>query len=201
MRSRKTAITFPAARTAGLLVEQVGSETVVFDAEANEAHCLKGLASIVFARADGKTTAEDLAAVAGKELGQEVTFAQVQDAIAELESVGLLDTPLLVRDGLSRREVVKRAGVIGVAAGAASPLITSVLTPASALATNSAIPTGCAGCGQNHDCVSNHCCQSNAGKACNQGCCVGKDNSCHVCACTTSTTCCTVTPSEAGIPQ
>lgn len=197
MRSRKTAIAFPASRSDGLLVEQVGKETVVFDVEANEAHCLKGLASVVFTHADGKTKAEDLAAIAERELGEQVSFAQVQEAIAQLESVSLLDTPLLVRDGLSRRDVIKRAGVIGAAASSV-PLITSVLTPASALATNSSIPSGCSGCGQNKDCASNHCCQSNAGKSCNQGCCVGANNSCHFCNCVGNTCNCTVTPSDIG---
>jgi hypothetical protein len=201
MRSRKTAITFPAARPDGLLIEQVGKETVVYDVEAKEAHCLKGLASVVFSHADGKTSAEDLAAVAEKELGEPITFANVQDAITQLEACALLDTPLLVRDGLSRRQLVQKAGYIGAAATVASPLITSVLTPATALATDSSIPSGCSGCGKNSDCASNHCCQNNAGKHCNQGCCVGKDNSCHFCNCVDNACDCTVTPADIGAPQ
>jgi hypothetical protein len=199
MRSRKTAITFPAARADGLLIEHVGDETVVFDVDAKEAHCLKGLASVVFASADGKTSAEDLAAHAEKTLGTPVTYANLQEAISQLEACALLDTPLLVRDGLSRRDLVKKAGYVGAAATVASPLITSLIAPSSALAASS-IATGCAGCGKNPDCVSNHCCQSNAGKDCSQGCCVGANNSCHFCNCTAADVCdCTVTPADAGI--
>jgi hypothetical protein len=198
MRSRKTAITFPAARADGLLIEHVGDETVVFDVDAKEAHCLKGLASVVFASADGKTSAEDLAAHAEKTLGTPVTYANLQEAISQLEACALLDTPLLVRDGLSRRDLVKKAGYVGAAATVASPLITSLIAPSSALAASS-IATGCAGCGKNPDCVSNHCCQSNAGKDCSQGCCVGANNSCHFCNCVGNTCQCTVTPAEAGI--
>jgi hypothetical protein len=200
MRSRKTAIAFPAARPDGLLIEQVGKETVVYDVEAKEAHCLKGLASVVFGHADGKTSAEDLAAIAEKELGEPITFANVQDAISQLEACALLDTPLLARDGLSRRQLVQKAGYIGAAATVASPLITSIMTPATALATNSSIPTGCAGCGQNKDCASNHCCQGVPGKQCNQGCCVGANNSCHFCGCVSGSCNCTVTPSDIGTP-
>lgn len=198
MRSRKTAITFPAARADGLLVEKVGNDTVVYDVEAKEAHCLKGLASLVFAGADGKTSAEDLAAAAEKSLGEPVTYAQVQDAIAQLEGIALLDTPLLLKDGLSRREVVKKAGYAGAAATVLSPLITTLMTPTAAFAASS-IATGCSGCGKNPDCVSNHCCQNNAGKQCSQGCCVGANNSCHFCNCSGNTCQCTVTPAEAGI--
>jgi hypothetical protein len=207
MRSRKTAISFPAPRADGLLVEQVGSETVVFDVETKEAHCLKGLASVVFALADGMTSAEDLATAAGEKLGAPVNYTQIQEAISQLEDCGLLDTPLLVRDGLSRRDLVKKAGYTGAALTAASPLITSILAPATALATNSTIPLGCSGCGKNHDCQpppgdhDGHCCQSVAGKQCNQGCCVGHDNSCHVCNCVGTNCNCTVTPTELGVPQ
>jgi hypothetical protein len=200
MRSRKTAISFPAARAEGLLIEQVGNETVVFDVETKEAHCLKGLASVVFTLADGTTSAEDLALAAGEKLSEPVSYAQVQEAITQLEACALLDTPLLVRDGLSRRDLVKKAGYIGAAGAAASPLITSIMTPASALATDSSIPSGCSGCGQNQDCVSNHCCQGVPGKQCNQGCCVGKDNSCHFCGCTSGVCNCTVTPSDIDQP-
>jgi hypothetical protein len=198
MRSRKTAVSFPAARADGLLTEKVGSEIVVYDVEAKQAHCLKGLAASVFANADGKTSAENIAATAEKDLGEHVTFAQVQDAIAQLDAIALLDTPLLVRDGLSRREMVKKAGYVGAAAAAASPLITSLVVPSAAFAASS-IATGCSGCGKNPDCVSNHCCQSNAGKQCSQGCCVGSNNSCHFCNCSGNTCQCTVTPAEAGI--
>jgi hypothetical protein len=208
MRSRKTAINFPAARAEGLLIERVGSETVVYDVETKEAHCLKGLAAVLFASADGKTAAEDLAKAAEKTLGEPVSFAQVQEAITELESCALLDTPLVVRDGLSRRDLVRKAGYTGAALTAASPLITSILAPTSAMALNSTIPIGCAGCGKNKDCApppgdqDGHCCQSNQGKQCNQGCCVGHDNSCHACGCVGNTcNACTVTPTEAGIPQ
>jgi hypothetical protein len=198
MRSRKTAINFPAARADGLLIERVGGETVVYDTNAKEAHCLRGLASVVFASADGKTSAEDLAALAAEKLGEQVSYAQVQEAVAQLEACALLDTPLLIHDGMSRRDLVKKAGYIGAAATAASPLITSLVAPSAAFAASS-IATGCSGCGKNPDCVSNHCCQSNAGKQCSQGCCVGSNNSCHFCNCSGNTCQCTVTPAEAGI--
>jgi hypothetical protein len=200
MRSRKTAITFPASRADGLLVERVGNETVVYDVEAKEAHCLKGLASVVFAEANGKTSAEDLAILAEKSLGEPVGFAQVQEAIDQLEACALLDTPLMIRDGLSRRDLVRKAGYAGAAATVASPLITSILTPATALAADSSIPSGCSGCGKNSDCVSNHCCQGVPGKQCNQGCCVGHDNSCHFCGCVSGFCNCTVTPSDIDQP-
>jgi hypothetical protein len=208
MRSRKTSITFPAARAEGLLVERVGDETVVYDVESKEAHCLKALASVVFEHADGKTSAEDIAAVAGQRLGEPVGFAEIQDAIAQLEDCALLDTPLRIRDGLSRRDLVRNVGYAGAAATVAGPLITSIISPSAAYAGLSKIAAGCSGCSANQDCApapdqsvhaAGHCCQGNSGKSCNQGCCVGANNSCHACNCTTATDChCTVVASDIG---
>jgi hypothetical protein len=85
---------------------------------------------------------------------------------------------------------------MGAAATVASPLITTLITPATALAASS-IATGCAGCGKNPDCVSNHCCQSVPGKQCRQGCCVDHDNSCHACNCDAQNNCdCTVAAAD-----
>jgi hypothetical protein len=200
MRSRKIAISFPAARTDGLLVEGVGDETVIYDLQSKQAHCLKPLASFVFTHADGKTSADDLARLAGEGLGQSVGSAEIQEAIAQLEDCALLDTPLVVHDGLSRRELVRKAGYAGAGAAFAAPLISSIVAPTAAMAA-SGIATGCSGCTKNSDCISKHCCQSNAGKQCSQGCCVGSNNSCHFCSCVGTNCQCTVTPAEAGIPQ
>jgi len=198
--SKKTVISFPTARDEGLLVETVGDETVVYDLETKQAHCLKPLAAAVFTSADGATSVDEIATKAEEQLGEPVTVAQVQDAIAELDATALLATPLLAGNGngLNRRQMIgKSAAAAGALAGAS--LITSIVAP-TALAAGTGIPTGCLGCGKNPDCISNHCCQSNAGKQCNRGCCVGANNSCHFCDCVGTDCNCTVTPADAGIP-
>jgi hypothetical protein len=171
------------ARAEGLLVERIEDETVVYDLETKEAHCLKPLAAVVFERCDGKSTVGEIAAFAEQQLGEPVSTDQVAGAVTQLEERGLLNVPLVVlngdRNGTSRREMLRKAGYTG-AAVAAAPLITSLAAPTAAMAASS-IATGCAGCGRNPDCVSNHCCQGNPGKSCNQGCCVQDNNSCHVC--------------------
>jgi hypothetical protein len=171
-------IMVPATRSEGLLVEQVGQEVVIYDTASKEAHCLKGLAAVVFSHADAHPSVADLARTAAAELGEPVTEAQIADAVAQLSQRGLMETPLLVRDGLSRRELVRRSAFVGTAAFA-TPLITSIVAPTAAMAA-SGVPTGCTGCGQNKDCASNHCCQPQ--KDCNdlRGCCVGANNSCQL---------------------
>jgi hypothetical protein len=188
---KQTAIARPVARTEGLLVESVGEETVIYDLNTKEAHCLKSLAAAVFSYANGSNTTEDIAELAAYRLGTPVSAADVADAVSQLEGCALLDSPLAVRDGLSRREAVGKFAKIGVVA-TATPLIASVLAPAAALA-GSKIPTGgCCGdtktdrcTGGNPLCESNHCCQNTdaTAKACNPCKCVGDKNDCSVQQC------------------
>ncbi len=181
----------PQARTDALLVEQVDAETVVYDTESKQVHCLGPLAAAVFAHCDGRTAPARLATLAGERLGTAVGEDEVAAALSQLEERRLLARPpLVLHDGLSRREMMRRSVLAG-AAVAAVPLITSIAAPTAAMAVTG-IPTGCTGCGKNSDCRSGHCCQNVAGKKCNQTCCVQDNNSCQLvdkncksnCACT-----------------
>jgi hypothetical protein len=200
---KQTAITRPVARAEGLLVESVGDETVVYDLDTKEAHCLKSLAAAVFMYADGNRTASDIAELAAYRMGTPVTEVEVNDAFAQLESRALLDAgPVVVRNGISRRDAIKRIGAVaGVAA--ATPLIATV--SASAAPGASLIPTGgCCGNTRNNDtctggnplCVSGHCCQNldATAKQCNPCKCVGDKNDCSTdqCLASNGTSGCTV---------
>ena len=191
---KQTIVRCPTARTEGLLVESVGGETVIYDLESKEAHCLKALAAAVFVHADGYNTTADIAELAGHRLGTPVSEADVKDAVAQLEQHALLDKPLAIHDGLSRREAVQRfAAAAGVAV--ATPLVASVMAP-TASAAGSKIPTGqCCGstatncAGLNPSCQSGHCCQNLSSKDCNQCKCVGDKNDCSTAQCTPCSPC------------
>src|SRR4029077_4810535 len=118
---------FPEARSHGLLTENVGDELVIFDSESSEAHALKPLAAAVFAGSDGNTAPSELAAIASKKLAQAVDVPQVEEALAELEDLGLLvDSEA---SGISRRHLLQVGGV-----AVAGALVTSTLVPAIAAA-------------------------------------------------------------------
>lgn len=137
----------PTARSHGLIVERLGEETLVYDTDTDRAHSLGPLASSVLDHCDGQST---IAAVAGR-LG--LPQAHVLDALAELEGCGLL-----VRDGLSRRDAVRKVAVVGAAAAAGAPLIKSIVAPAPAQAGSPVcIATGQSGCLIDPDCCSNCC--------------------------------------------
>lgn len=196
LRSKDTDIGVPAARSDGLLIEPVGDETVIYDTDSKQAHCLKPLAAIVFGCCDGHATVGEIASAAQRRLGDDVGEAHVVDAVAQLESLGLLQTALVIRPGggllatngrlVSRREMLRRVGFAGTAAAVGTPLVTTITAPNAFAA--SGIPNGCAGCAGNGDCLSGHCCRSGILRKvnCNQGCCAGSNNSCHVTSCVCS---------------
>jgi hypothetical protein len=126
--TRRRQLALPIARADGLLVEQVGDETVVLDTESHQAHCLSPLAAAVFGGADGRTRVEDIAGLAGAAIDEDVSVDQVEAALAQLDERGLLDRPALP-GGISRRALVRRTAV-ATAAVAAAPLVTSIVTPA-----------------------------------------------------------------------
>ena len=170
----------PKARTAGVLAEQVGDETVVYDLHSKEVHCLSPVAAAVFACADGETPVAQIAELASGQLSEVIGTDEVATALTALRERGLLeDPPLLVRnanEGLSRRDILQRTALMGAGAAAAS-LITTVTAPAaSAAVTGSLQPPG-GPCTQNKDCLSNHCCQNQ--RDCNKLKCVACDNACN----------------------
>ena len=183
MRLRDRSTPVPRAQTDGLLTEAIGDEVVVYDLETKEAHCLKPVTAVVFANADGVTTLGQSAEIASRELGRAVGLDEVVAAVEQLEEVGLLEQPLIViENGISRRQMVRRVAVTGAAAMTATTMITSIAAP-TALAACTGQPQFCA-CSKNNQCSSGHCCGDvgNSGK-CNGGCCA--DNNGNFCQCVT----------------
>jgi hypothetical protein len=131
MRSHEN---YPKARTEQLIIEEVEDEAVAYDLQTNVAHALKPLAAAVFSCADGGSSVAEIAAQVSRRLGEPVSGDQVEDALAELENVSLLERPsldVLTQDPISRRTALKAF----LAAGAGTFLITSVAAPA-AMANN-----------------------------------------------------------------
>jgi hypothetical protein len=131
----------PLAREDGLLVEQVDSETVVYDTYTMQAHCLGPIAAAIFASADGHTSLELLAAHAQDATGETVRLDDVEAALDQLSEARLLDEPDDDRRS-SRRQVIRRGATFGAAlAGAA--LVTSIHTPVAAAAVSCALGKPC----------------------------------------------------------
>jgi hypothetical protein len=157
----------PRVRRDGLVVRELPGETVVYDRDRHEAHCLDRTAAAVFRAADGSRTVEEIAAALGPDAPAAARGPAAREALDALAGAGLLEEPVGGRP--SRREVLRR---VGIGAALLAPTVLSVLapTPAEALAT----------------CVTD--CAGNQGKACTSfG--PGTCNGTTTCTCNT-TGCC-----------
>jgi hypothetical protein len=110
-----------------LIVEELGTELMVYDQKRNQAFCLNQKAAFVWQRCDGKTTIAEIALQLAQFLGEPVNEEVVQFALQSLSQDSLLEpsTSLpLVPAGMSRREVMQK---IGVGTLATLPLVTALL--------------------------------------------------------------------------
>jgi hypothetical protein len=122
----------PLARSGGLVVRELPDELVVYDRERHQAHCLNRTAALVFRRADGRRTVEEIAALLGPGAGEET----VRAALDQLASAGLLDTGR-TPPAPSRREALRR---VGLGAAVLAPVVASLLVPTPAEAAATCIP-------------------------------------------------------------
>jgi hypothetical protein len=150
----------PTARTAELLVEELGGELLVYDQRNDQVHCLSSEGRTVWRACDGTTSVEQL----GSALNLDSEL--VAQALDELEACGLLDAE--AADGVTRREAAARLARMG-AAVAAAPLIYSIAAPTPALAASAVFcskqgTNGCITGTVDKTCASNAC--SSVGCAC-----------------------------------
>ena len=146
----KNAARLPQARTDNLVIRELDDETLVYDMERDEAHCLNQTAALVWQQCDGKTTAMQAARAMGKELDRSVDADLVWLAVKQLQRFHLVEVsgqPLSV----SRRDLVLKYAPLALAL----PVIISINTPAPAQAAScggqgapcgGANPPCCAGC-------------------------------------------------------
>lgn len=136
---------FPSARKTGLVVQDMPDEILVYDLDTNKAHCLNKSAAFIWRSCDGKTSISDIARLLEADSGDKVSDDFVWLAVDQLSDNSLLETELKSGfAGQSRREVIKKIGLVSVIA---IPVIASLVAPSSALAATSCI------CMNNADCI------------------------------------------------
>jgi hypothetical protein len=123
--------TTPKARKERILVQELSDEVLVYDLDNHKAHCLNKAAAAVWEHCDGTKSIRDIALAAGSDLNAQADESMVFYALDQLGKAGLLEKRIPVPDGkpkLSRRELMRKAGV---AAMIAIPVVTSILAPKS----------------------------------------------------------------------
>ncbi len=117
---------FPKARTQGLVVQEDAEQTLIYDKEKHQAHCLNKTAALVWRHCDGRRTPADLAAILARHLGIPDGTEVVELGLDELSRANLLEgtAPVAVAERQFTRRTLLRAGVAAVLL----PMITSIMT-------------------------------------------------------------------------
>jgi len=146
----------PIARKAGLVIQEVPDEVLVYDLETNKAHCLNQSAALIWRSCDGTNTVSEIAKLVGTQAGGKVSEDFVWLAIDQLSENRLLEKDIAVSfAGQSRRDAIKK---IGLATMVALPVIASLVAPQSALAAASCACTGNGNCRTQTGCLSTAIC-------------------------------------------
>jgi hypothetical protein len=110
-----------------LIIEELGTELMIYDQKRNQAFCLNQKAAFVWRHCDGKTTLAEIAAKLAQALDEPTDEEIVQFALQNLSHDGLLEPSTVVPfvpAGLTRRDVMQR---IGAHAAVTLPLVTALL--------------------------------------------------------------------------
>lgn len=148
----------PLSRTDNLVIRELDDETLVYDMERDEAHCLNHTAALVWQHCDGKTTAAQAARILENQLDVKVDTDVVWLAVKELKRFRLVQATSKT-PSVSRRELVLK---YAPAALAALPAVISIVAPAPAQAAScggpcsfGSCPAGCFCSGSPGTCVPN----------------------------------------------
>ena len=147
--------TMPLARQNDLVIEHLSDEVLVYDLQCNKAHCLGHTAAVVWKLCDGKRSLDEAILLASTQLQMPVTLEVVTFALEQLRRAQMLEqTPVLAGlPQMSRRDLLRKAGVVGAAA-----VVTSIVAPTAAQAATLR-PSGasCSGPGGGGECQSGIC--------------------------------------------
>jgi hypothetical protein len=131
----------PRARNQDVLTTDLDDELIVYDIERKWAHSLNRVAACVWRHCDGHHAVTDLQRVASVELGSFIDEETIALALRQLHQARLLvDGFQPAGDGVTRREMLRKARRVGAAAVVA-PAVFSALVPAPAAA-QSCTPCG-----------------------------------------------------------
>lgn len=160
----------PQAREAGLVIEELDDELLVYDLERHRAHCLNNTAALVWRQCDGKTGVDAIASRLRRESHMPIDDEVVMVALRKLGKANLLRERVTLTKALefgsSRRDLLKKLALVGglsvvtiispTAAQAATGCTTKVSCKHTCL-NNKLLP---ASCPDPADRQNGHCCGS-----------------------------------------
>jgi hypothetical protein len=127
--------TFRPRRKEGI-VRTLKDEVLVYDPQANKAHCLNESAGKIWKRCDGRTTVKEISHLITKETRCQIDEDVVWIGLRRLGKAGLLAQESLPAISITRRAVIRK---LGAAAAIAIPAVMSIIVPTPAEAASCAM--------------------------------------------------------------
>lgn len=145
---------YPRARTDQLAISAFDNELLIQDIPRYRAHALNAQAAAIFRLADGTRSVEEIAVLASVELRETISPEAVWYGLGLLQRLHLLEEPVMTKeDRITRKVLLKRAGVAVALAS-----IASITVPAAGAHASACIGHACASNGE--CCVSAPSCGS-----------------------------------------
>jgi coenzyme PQQ synthesis protein D (PqqD) len=137
----------PLSRTDNLVIRELDDETLVYDMERDEAHCLNHTAALVWQQCDGKTTAAQAARLLQSKLDVKVDTDLVWLAVKQLKRFHLVEattkTPSVSRRDLVLKYAPAALVLLPVIISIASPPPAQAASCSGACSTFVSCPAGC----------------------------------------------------------
>src|SRR6266550_4534596 len=110
-------IQFPKARKHNLIIKELTDETLVYDRENDQAHCLNKTAALVWKNCDGEKSIADIRKSLAGSVADPMDDAVIWMALDELEKFKLMaqvPTRTNAFAGVTRRQMMRTLGVAAV---------------------------------------------------------------------------------------
>lgn len=146
----------PKSRQAEIVVQELETETLIYDLKTNKAFCLNETSALIWQLCDGTQNVTEITNLANLKANTELSEEVVWLALDQLKRDNLLENGHQFEinfNGLNRRQMIKK---VGLASMIALPFISSLIAPSAAMA-QSVLLAACVGCNSNSQCANNNC--------------------------------------------
>lgn len=166
----------PLARKRDIVVQEFGSEILIYDLKANKVFNLNETSTLIWQASTGEKNIAEIADDISKKLNSPINEEFVWLALEQLRKQNLIENKTEIEvlyQGISRREIIKR---VGLASLVALPLVSSLVAPTAVNAASCTTGTSSRGLGCPCTAITqcqpptNRCCLSSASAPNNQTC-------------------------------
>lgn len=132
---------FPLSRSENIVVQDLQNELLIYDLKINKVYSLNETSSAVWRECDGQSDLEQISIKVSLKLKQTISKDIVRLAIHQFKKENLLENGLEIVEfeGISRREIIRRAGL---ASAVALPIISSLIAPTAAMSASGCFNPG-----------------------------------------------------------